>query len=161
MKGEVIVEVVPPTVQVPPSVVILKDRTRRLYLCWWMTHYAVGFIGVLAGTVLTALTAAGNDSTPGGLASYAWLIGIVAAVSTSLVTFLGPIHKAERYWSAYHILDQACLEYEQGFIELRPFLLRVRQARRILQAVDPDERFSGDAQKDAQPRSPARGAVAT
>lgn len=146
------------SVEIPKSVTLLRRRTRILYLSWWVTHYAVGFIGVVAGGLLTSITSSGITSRTGeavyfskeGLVDYAWLIGIVAAVCTSLVTFLGPIHKAERYWSSFHILDQACLEYEQGFIRLRTFLMRVRQARRILQAIDPDERWSSETGKEVE-----------
>jgi len=145
------------TTDIPASVLVLKTRMRKLYLSWWITHYSVGFLGVIAGTLLTALTSA-PDAVGGGesaaaislaaLKHYAWLIGIVAAVCTSLVTFLGPIHKAERYWSAYHLLDQACLEYEQGFLPLKKFLPRVKQARLILQAADPSDRTPADIQEE-------------
>jgi hypothetical protein len=79
------------------------------------------------------------------LRPYSWLIGIVAAVTTSLVTFLGPLHKAERYWSAYHHLEQACLEYraKNENPRMRKLMDRVMQARRILQVVEPDERIAG------------------
>jgi hypothetical protein len=137
--------------EIPNSVLTLRSRTRRLYLTWWATHYAVGLCGVIAGALLTALTSAHGGKGAGPLAaldSWAWLIGILAAVCTSLVTFLGPIHKAERYWSAYHILDQACLEYEQGEITLKRFLTSTKQARRILQAVGDDGQESAAAVKD-------------
>ena len=64
------------------------------------------------------------------------------------MTFLGPIHKAERYWAAYHLLDQACLEYEEGEITLGRFLAQTKQARRILQAVGDDMRQSSEAVAD-------------
>jgi len=126
-------------VEIPQSVLTLKKRTRVLYLSWWITHYAVGLSGVVAGALLTALTSAQGKTVQSSLSTldnWTWLIGIIAAVCTSLVTFLGPIHKAERYWSAYHLLDQGCLEYEEGQIALSRFLLIVKQARRILQAID-------------------------
>jgi hypothetical protein len=106
---------------------------------------------VIAGALLTALTSAHGGSGRGPLAAlddWAWLIGIIAAVCTSLVTFLGPIHKAERYWAAYHLLDQACLEYEEGEITLGRFLAQTKQARRILQAVGDDMRQSSEAVAD-------------
>lgn len=137
--------------EMPRSVRELRARTRRLYLAWWSTHYAVGLSGVIAGALLTALTSAhgGNGRGPlAALGDWAWLIGIIAAVCTSLVTFLGPIHKAERYWAAYHLLDQACLEYEEGEITLGRFLAQTKQARRILQAVGDDMRQSSEAVAD-------------
>lgn len=145
-------------VVIPEGVLVLKTRVRRLYLSWWTTHYCVGLLGVLAGTLLTALTSAGDQGlglSESGISiqqfkSHAWLIGIVAAVCTSLVTFLGPIGKAERYWSAFHALDQACLEYEQGQIGVKKFLARVRSARAILRAGGNTDEHLSDAFKDVE-----------
>lgn len=145
-------------VRIPESVEVLKKRVRRLYLCWWSTHYAVGLVGVLAGTVLTALTSASDQGavqqngmlTIQNLKAYSWLIGIVAAVCTSLVTFLGPIGKAERYWSAFHTLDQAGLEFEQGLIGVKRFVARVKGARSILQTGGAADEQLSDAFKDAE-----------
>lgn len=129
--------------EVPAGVLKLRARTRRLYLSWWVTHYAVGLAGVLAGALLTALTSASGQGPLAQMDGWAWFIGIIAAVCTSLVTFLGPIHKAESYWSAFHVLDQACLEYEEGEITIRRFLSQVKEARRILRAVDGDREEGG------------------
>jgi hypothetical protein len=144
--------------KVPHSVLTLKSRMRRLYMSWWTTHYAIGLLGVLAGTLLTALTSAdapSHDATTAmlslaSLKAYSWLIGIVAAVCTSLVTFLGPISKAERYWSAYHLLDQACLEYDQDMLTTRRFLSRVKQARTVLQVSDPADHSTQDQFSSAE-----------
>ena len=127
-------------IPIPKPILVLKRRLRKLYLAWWTTHYAVGLLGVLAGTLLTALTAASDPQVQstgqfvslGALKSYSWLIGIFAATCTSLVTFLGPISKAERYYSAYHIMDHACLEYGEKLISLQVLVGRVRQAREEL-----------------------------
>lgn len=150
---------------IPQGVLTLKSRVRRLYLCWWTTHYAIGFLGVFAGALLTALTSAGDlastESSPllslANFKAHAWLIGIVAAVCTSLVTFLGPIGKAERYWSAYHLLDHACLEFEQGLIGKRRFVARVKAARAILQAGGINEDGTADAMREIE-RESADGA---
>lgn len=144
--------------EIPKSVLAFRSRTRRLYLWWWGTHYGVGFLGVLAGAVLTA-TSANKSIAPEG----SWAIGIVAAVCTSLVTFLGPLHKAERYWSAFHMLDHACLEYELGLISIKAFVDRVRAARKHLQAFDSETRPSLDGSSGARaskPRSAAPKAAA-
>jgi len=138
---------------IPETALIFKNRTRRLYLSWWITHYLVGLTGLVAAALLTATSASPMAETPAArnilatLKDYSWLIGIIAAVSTSLVTFLGPIHKAERYWSAWHILDQACCEYELGDITLKRFLLRMKAARKLLQAIEADDRASSEAIK--------------
>jgi len=138
---------------IPPTVLDLLDRTKALYRFWWFTHYFIGLSGVIAGALLTAMSAPTGSGTKPlivifgiNLAEYSWLIGIIAAVTTSLVTFLGPLHKAERYWSAYHVLEQACLEYrarnpDPKFARL---MKRVMQVRKILQVVDVDGRFFAD-----------------
>ena len=136
---------------VPEAALLFKKRTRRLYLSWWMTHYTVGLLGLLAGALLTATSASSLQDKSTVLAilkDYSWLIGILAAVCTSLVTFLGPIHKAERYWSAWHILDQACCEFEVGDINLKRFLTRMKAARKLLQAIDADDQASTQAIRD-------------
>lgn len=138
---------------IPKAALLFKSRTRRLYLSWWITHYSVGMMGLLAGALLTATSASTlpeKSTLLATLKDYSWLIGIVAAVCTSLVTFLGPIHKAERYWSAWHILDQACCEYELGDIGLKRFLLRMKAARKLLQAVDSGDQTSKEAIRDVQ-----------
>jgi hypothetical protein len=143
----------------PKSVLVLRERVRALYRAWWMTHYFIGLLGVVAGTLLTALTAA-PDHSSGKIAAmfsllalkeWAWLIGLIAAVCTSLVTFLGPIGKAERYWDAYHVLDQACLEYEKDALPLKKFLSRVSKARALLRAttaIDGDDKADTDGHAD-------------
>ncbi|HEX4694237.1 hypothetical protein [Sphingomonas sp.] len=119
-----------------------------------MTHYLIGLSGVVAGALLTAITSI--PASKEGLSDikflsvdlnhYSWLIGIVAAVATSLVTFLGPLHKAERYWSAYHVLEQACLEYrsKQGDPRWEKLMKRMMQVRKILQVADLDNLFAGE-----------------
>jgi hypothetical protein len=129
---------------IPLVVIELMVRTRRLYRGWWFTHYTFGAIAIVAGTLLTILSS--SDAEKGWIANwsvYAPLIGIVATFSTSMVTFLGPLHKAERYFSAYHHIEQACLEFWGSDDDARArklkLMRRVSQARKMLQAADPDE----------------------
>ena len=77
----------------------LSRDWRRLYRTWWSVHYTVGLLGVAAGVL-----AAG---TPGTLGLPDWAPGTAAAVATSLVTFLGPLHKAQAYHRAFHEVEQA------------------------------------------------------
>jgi hypothetical protein len=132
---------------IPSSVLELLNRTKFLYRFWWFTHYFIGLSGVIAGALLTAISApnvAGSKTAIKifeiNLSEYSWLVGIVAAVATSLVTFLGPLHKAERYWSAYHVLEQACLEYRVKDLDpkFNRLMRRVMQVRKILQVIDMD-----------------------
>lgn len=147
---------------IPATAILFKNRTRRLYLSWWVTHYSVGLTGLVAGAVLTATSASSLQDKSTVLAvlkTYSWLIGIIAAVCTSLVTFLGPIHKAERYWSAWHILDQACCEFELGDIGLKRFLVRMKAARKLLQAIDADDHTSSQAIRDVAEEMGAREVI--
>jgi hypothetical protein len=153
---------------IPKSVLDLLTRTRLLYRLWWFAHYATGLAGVIAGALLTALTSAPPSGGAGtGISNsliemreYAWLIGIIAAVATSLVTFLGPLHKAERYWSAYHLLEQACLEYlgNDNDPKLGKLMKRVMHVRRILQVADADEKITGELKDKVAAGSELSGA---
>jgi len=89
-------------------------------------HYLIGIIGVLAGGF------AGAAASNAPLKPWAWLFGSVAALSTGLVTFLGPIQRAERYWEAFHSIDHTCLEYEYAEIDLHTLLSRSRDTRALL-----------------------------
>ena len=111
---------------IPPAALRLHRRCETLYRLWWATHYCIGIVGVFAGG--TAGIAAGRDSG----SNWGWLSGLVAAVSTSLVTFLGPLHRAERYWKAYHTLDQACVKYEYRLIELPALITEMQRARELV-----------------------------
>jgi hypothetical protein len=111
---------------IPPAILRLHRRCELLYRVWWATHYSIGILGVFAGG--TAGVVAGRDAA----SSWGWLSGLVAAVSTSLVTFLGPLHRAERYWKAYHALDQACVMYAYGLIELLALVTEAQRARELV-----------------------------
>jgi len=127
---------------VPKQIKSLQFRCMLLYRFWWTTQYSVGLLGVFAGTLLTAGSAAlveGAAVSTGtswldlyNLMNYAWLCGVLAVVCTSLVTFLGPLQKAQHYWAIYHALDQVCLEYEQGLIDLRSLVNRTALVRGAL-----------------------------
>gem|GEM_PF-3628478 len=135
--------------EIRQSIYSLRRRLRFLYQFWWVTHYATGLIGVVAGTLLTAIgSASPGDSMLGAMQGYAWLCGIVATVATSLVTFLGPIQKAERYWSAYHVLDQALLEYQLGLIQKRELAKYLWEVRKILLAKDSEIKTSDTHERE-------------
>lgn len=111
---------------IPDRIRLLRRNSLFLYRAWWTMHYLVGIIGVLAGGLAGA--AASNPE----LKPWAWLSGSVAALSTSLVTFLGPLQRAQRYWETFHSMDQDCLEYEYSMIDVQTLLRRSRQARKLL-----------------------------
>jgi len=121
---------------------VIPDRVRKLrrnalvlYRSWWTTHYLIGTVGVLAGAL--AAGGAGANASMQTLKPWTWLFGALAALCTSLVTFLGPIQRAERYWKTFHFIDQACLEYESSLIDLQTLALRARDAGSLLVGVTP------------------------
>jgi hypothetical protein len=81
-----------------------------------------------------------------------------------MVTFLGPLHKAERYFSAHHHLEQACLEFwgsdEDPRARKQKLMRRVSQARKMLQAADSDGLSSplsaGDAARVSEEEAATR-----
>jgi hypothetical protein len=60
------------------------------------------------------------------------VVGSIAAICTSLVTFLGPLQKAERYSRPYHILDQACLEFEAQHQDMKGLTREAARVRRLI-----------------------------
>jgi hypothetical protein len=111
---------------IPDRIRLLRRNSLFLYRAWWTMHYLVGIIGVFAGGLAGA--AASNPE----LRKWAWISGSVAAFSTSLVTFLGPLQRAQRYWETFHSIDQDCSEYECSMIDVQTLLHRSRQARKLL-----------------------------
>jgi hypothetical protein len=120
---------------IPDRVRTLRRNALVLYRSWWTTHYLIGTLGVLAGAL--AAGGAGATASMQPLKPWAWLFGAVAALCTSLVTFLGPITRAERYWKTFHFIDQACLEYESSLIDLKTLALRARDAGSLLVGITP------------------------
>ncbi len=127
----------------PTNVKSLRLRCKNLYRSWWTTHYTIGLIGILSAALLTALSVPNPPlvtSTEGEgilrlsqIRPNAWLLGVIATICGSLVTLLGPLQKAEKYWSSFHILDQAIMELELDLISAREFARKVSGARKVLQ----------------------------
>ena len=126
---------------IPARIQHLRKNLLWLYRVWWGVHYAVGMIGIVAGAF--AATASGDGSS---MEMAGW--GILAAVCTGLVTFLGPLQKAERYWRAFHRLDQACLEFEHGDKSFQSLIAEAKRVREILMTgVLPNDAHAGDSRK--------------
>ena len=80
----------------------------------------IGTIGIASGAM-----AAADRIEP------KWLWGVIAATSTSFVTFLGPMQKARQYHRAFHLTDQACLDFEISKIDADALSSVLDRARAI------------------------------
>ncbi len=63
---------------------------------------------------------------------------------------MGPIQKAEKYFAAFHILDQAAMELENELIDIGEFSGKVARARLTLQVTGFDETSTVIAKKKNQ-----------
>ena len=142
----------------PGNVLSLRLRCSYLYRSWWTTHYTIGLVGIISAAILTALSAPMGEPVHGEaivrlavIRPNAWILGVIATICGSLVTLLGPLQKAEKYWSAFHILDQAILELENELISMKGFSEKVAGARRVLQILDNTEHSSASANKASKP----------
>jgi hypothetical protein len=149
---------------IPRNAISLRSRCVFLYRFWWFAHYSIGVLGILCAALLTALTPVGSPVEGEALLSLsnirpnAWLLGVVATISGSLVTLLGPLQKAEKYWAAFHVLDQAIMELRVELLDLGEFARRVCRARKILQVGELESEPSPSANKPMQP-TPESGAA--
>ena len=101
---------------------------KRLYRLWWGLHYSIGIAGIV-----TAIIAGAGDKLAGSLLEgHIWVIGATSAICTALVTFLGPVQKADRYWRGFHKADQALLEYETGDLTIAKVAQAMKTARDIV-----------------------------
>jgi len=101
-----------------PILTLALDRV-ELYQFWqffWFTvHYGAGLIAILAGGLATASAA---KEGPSFLTKYVWVWGLVASLLSGVVTFLGPLQKAQSYKQAYYKLEPAASSYKAGTITI-------------------------------------------
>ena len=76
---------------------------------WFSVHYSAGLVAIIAGGLATA--AAVNDS-PAWVKKYAWSWGLIASLLAGVVTFLGPLQKAESYKRAQYVLEKAVVDFQ-------------------------------------------------
>ena len=77
---------------------------------WFSVHYSAGLVAILAGGLATAASA--NES-PAWVKKYAWGWGLTASLLAGVVTFLGPLQKAESYKQVQYVLEKAIVDSRQ------------------------------------------------
>jgi hypothetical protein len=96
---------------------------RRLQRFWFLLHYSCGLGGVLA-----AVFASRFDW---------WVWGVTAAVSTALVTFLGPLQKGDCYKHAYYLLSSAVARFQAvQSVDAEWLLRKYHHAQQIVLSQD-------------------------
>jgi len=106
--------------------IITKQATdwMRLQQFWFLLHYACGLAGVVAAVLASKFGW--------------WLWGVIAAVSTAIVTFLGPLQKGDSYKNAYFRLASAIARFETvPSVEAEWLLAEHRVAQQMVLNQDP------------------------
>lgn len=121
--------------QAVPAIVIERYKTfKNLQRFWFGIHYLSGIVAIIAGCLATA---AGAKSTPEFIQNAAWMWGLLAALLSGVVTFLGPLQKAENYKHAYYRLSSSITRYEAGFMEMKQLLDDYEGAQSIVLLGNP------------------------
>ena len=111
----------------------LVDARSRLYntwqLFWFSVHYTAGLFAIVAGGLATAAVA--QEST-GLIGEWGWIWGLTASLLASVVTFLGPLQKAQTYKRAHYVLDKAAVDFRDDRITGEQLSTRLEEAHNIV-----------------------------
>lgn len=121
-------------IALPVQVTVLYKTYMRWQRFWFSLHYTAGVIAVIAGVLATA---SGTNSGPEFVQTNTWVWGLLAALLSGVVTFLGPLQKAEAYKHAYYLLNKSITRFEAGNISIEDLLNRYEQAQAIVLLGDP------------------------
>jgi hypothetical protein len=108
----------------------MRDEWRQLFRVWWFFHYTLGIAAGLSAVGLTIVSQPVSDGSHSNLATLGF--GALSVTCSTLVTFLGPLQRADRFSRAFHVLDQAVIEYSTSLISLKAFTQRIQDAREIV-----------------------------
>lgn len=101
---------------------------------WFTVHYLSGIFAVIAGGLATA---AGTDSGPKFIHNLIWVWGSIASLLSGIVTFLGPLQKAESYKHAYYRLSSGIARYEANEMNIKDLLDIYERAQNVVLLGDP------------------------
>jgi hypothetical protein len=118
-----------------PDSINIRFRDFQFWQRFWFTiHYLAGVIAVGSGCLATA---AGASAGPPFIRELAWMWGVFAAILSGVVTFLGPLQKAESYKHAYYRLSSAITRYQAGVASIEYLLDENEKAQNIVLLGDP------------------------
>jgi hypothetical protein len=126
----------------------IRGSWRRYYSFWYFLHYALGVLAILFST-LTAAALVQKDAGPLAQDFVAWL----AALFTSLVTFLSAESRGNRYNRAWRLLSSAITKYELD--QNSKTAEHVARVHEICEAIIHNESSDKNLSPPASPISPS------
>ena len=96
---------------------------------WFSVHYGAGLLAITAGGFATAAVA---KDGPSFIARYVWLWGLVASLLSGVVTFLGPLQKAQSYKYAAYSLESHTVYYESKIIGIKDLQDTIEKTQQIV-----------------------------
>ncbi len=106
------------------------ERTHRLY---FIIHYFVGIIGVLASTLATS-----------NLLGHPRFLSAISAICIAILAFVRPEREHIRFWNAWRILDSAATKYEVGMVGIEKVVEAIDRGEASLLEFDNNYQDDGD-----------------
>lgn len=134
----------------------LRVSWQRLHRSWWAVHYGLGMTGAVASAaagLVSALSTAEHWTTT----IYVVILSGIAAITTSLITLLGAVHKADKYRLAFHIVDQGLLQYKARLISVQQLCNVTQSAREIVLSISADVSEQSPSKKSKRGRVGLKG----
>ena len=118
---------------VPPDVERIHKSWVFFRKSWWLCHYVVGVVGVVAAITVANKPLVLQD-LPLLLNGIAWL----SAICVSLLTFLEPKKRARAYTAAWRVLHKAIGTYRHSASPQDPAILfdAVTQGEELVAKLD-------------------------